>query len=77
MLNALLICYLFGSVWFLLFNQSNITSIWKVLTICVLPFVIPDAIKLALAYILSVRLKFLTSDETNNKDIEKQKEIEE
>ena len=74
---GLLICYLFGSVWFLLFNQSNITSIWKVLTICVFPFVIPDAIKLALAYILSVRLKFLTSDETNNKDIEKQKEIEE
>ena len=74
---ALLICYLFGSIWFLLFNQSNITSIWKVLTICVFPFVIPDAIKLALAYILSVRLKFLTSDETNNKDIDKKKEIEE
>ena len=68
---GLIICYLFGSVWFLLFNQSNITSIWKVLTICVFPFIIPDAAKLAIAYVLSIRLKFLTSDETNNKDIEK------
>ena len=71
---GLVICYIFGSIWFLMFNQSNITSIWKVLTICVLPFVIPDGIKLALAYILAKRLEFLTNDETNNKDIDKKKE---
>ena len=70
---GLLICYLFGSIWFLLFNQSNITSLWKVLTICVFPFIIPDGIKLALAYILAKRLKFLTTDDTNNKDIDKKK----
>ena len=68
---GLVICYIFGSVWFLFFNQSNITSIWKILTICVLPFIIPDGIKLILAYVLAIRLKFLTSDETNNKDIDK------
>ena len=67
---GLVICYLFGSIWFLLFNTSNIHSLWKVLTICVLPFIIPDGVKMALAYILSKRLKFLTSDETNNKDID-------
>ncbi|MBP5444830.1 MAG: biotin transporter BioY [Acholeplasmatales bacterium] len=73
---GLIICYTFGSIWFLFFNQSNITSIWKVLTICVLPFIIPDGVKLALAYILSLRLKFLTSDETNNKNIESKKNEE-
>ena len=71
---GLVICYIFGSIWFLMFNQSNITSIWKILTMCVLPFVIPDGIKLALAYILAKRLEFLTNDETNNKDIDKKKE---
>jgi len=67
---GLIICYLFGSIWFLLFNTSNIHSLWKVLTICVLPFIIPDAVKMVLAYIVSKRLKFLTSDETNNKDLD-------
>ena len=71
---GLIICYIFGSIWFLMFNQSNITSIWKVLTICVLPFIIPDGIKLALAYILSKRLIFLTNDDTNNKNLDKEEE---
>lgn len=70
---GLFICYLFGSIWFLIFNQSNITSLWKVLTICVLPFIIPDGIKMTLAYIVSLRLKFLTTDDSNNKDIDKKK----
>lgn len=73
---GLVICYIFGSIWFLLFNQSNITSLWKVLTICVFPFIIPDGIKLVLAFILAKRLKFLTTDDTNNKDIDKKDEIE-
>ena len=62
-----------------MFNTSGIHSFWKVLTICVLPFIIPDGIKLALAYILSKRLIFLTTDDTNNKNIEdkKKEEIEE
>ncbi len=78
---GLIICYLFGSIWFLMFNQSNITSLWKVLTICVFPFIIPDGIKLGLAYILANRLIFLTKDDTNNKNIEnksvEKEEIEE
>ena len=73
---GLVICYLFGSIWFLLFNQSNIHSLWKVLTICVFPFIIPDGIKLVLAYFIAKRLKFLTTDDTNNKDIDKKEEIE-
>ena len=73
---GLIICYLFGSIWFLLFNQSNITSLWKVLTICVFPFVLPDGVKLALAYILAKRLKFLTTDDSNNKDIDNKEKIE-
>ena len=75
---GLIICYIFGSVWFLMFNKSNITSMWKVLTICVFPFIAPDGIKLTLAYILSKRLIFLTTDDSNNKNIDKKnEEIEE
>ena len=59
---GLIICYIFGTIWFMLFNTSGIHSFWKILTICVLPFIIPDAIKMALAYLLSKRLKFLTED---------------
>jgi len=75
---GLVICYIFGSIWFLMFNQSGISSLWKVLTICVFPFIVPDGIKLALAYILAKRLTFLTTDDSNNKNIDsKKEEIEE
>ena len=61
-----------------MFNQSGISSLWKVLTICVFPFIVPDGIKLALAYILAKRLTFLTTDDSNNKNIDsKKEEIEE
>ena len=67
---GLIICYTFGTIWFMLFNTSGIHSFWKILTICVIPFIIPDAIKLVLAYLLSKRLEFLTKED--NSEIEEE-----
>ena len=76
---GLIICYTFGTIWFIMFNTSGIHSFLKVLTICVLPFIIPDGIKLILAYLLSRRLKFLTEDTKgpgDEDDIEEKNTIE-
>ena len=73
---GLIICYIFGTIWFIMFNTSGIKSIWKVLTICVLPFIIPDGIKLTLAYLLSRRLKFLTEEDEVIEDNEEKDTIQ-
>ena len=54
MLGAQLICYLCGCLWFSLYSGGGFAF---VLLRCVVPFLIPDAVKLALAYSLSRRLK--------------------
>lgn len=64
MLAGLMTCYGFGSVWFyMLYLQNGSTvSIALILSKCVLPFLLPDILKLALAYGLTCRLKrFLVS----------------
>ena len=71
---GLAICYLVGSIWFLVFNTSGINNIWKVLTICVIPFIIPDALKLVLAWFLHKRLIFLAQDLPVNKEEENDEE---
>ena len=49
-----LLCYCFGTAWYLaLYAQS---SLWSVLCICVLPYLLPDLVKLVLAWKLSGRL---------------------
>ena len=65
---GLIVCYFIGSLWFLFFNTSGITSIWKILTICVLPFIIPDILKMLLAYFLHKRLEFLLVDREVNEE---------
>ena len=52
---GLLLCYLFGTLWFSIY-KGNI-SFLSALSICVLPFIIPDLLKLSLAVILYKRLK--------------------
>lgn len=56
---ALAVCYCFGTVWFLLLYTSTKgpISLWTVLWSCVIPFLIPDGIKLALALLLRQRLR--------------------
>lgn len=56
MVTGLLVCYLFGSLWYAYFYAQG-TSFGEVLTLCVLPYVIPDILKLFLAYFLTQKLK--------------------
>ena len=59
LLIGLFLCYLFGTVWFIVvYTKANgAVGILAVLSWCVIPFIIPDLIKLLLAVILSKRLK--------------------
>ena len=55
---GLAVCYLFGSVWYLLLYTSTTgpVSIAVVLAQCVLPFILPDLVKLLLAMAVGQRL---------------------
>ncbi len=59
MVLGLCICYVFGTVWFMVVysGQTGAVPIETALTWCVLPYVIPDFIKIALALILSKRIR--------------------
>ena len=54
MAAGILVCYLFGTVWFILLTKSALLS---ALTTCVLPFLPGDCIKIALAVFLVFRLR--------------------
>ena len=56
---GLLLCYAFGTAWFMYVyaRDTGAIGLGSALTWCVLPFVIPDLIKLALAVILAGRLR--------------------
>ena len=54
---GLLVCYAFGTAWFLIvYTHTGAITLGVVLAKCVLPFLLPDAIKLALATLLRARL---------------------
>ena len=59
MLLGLLVCYAFGTVWFMVIyaRGGNEASLLTVFGWCVIPFIIPDLIKIALAYLVSGRIK--------------------
>ena len=52
-------CYLFGTLWFVYVYSSGGKEIGfgAALTLCVLPYLLPDAIKLLLAFVLARRVK--------------------
>ena len=54
MIAGLLACYILGTVWFMLVYSKNNGSIGLMQTLswCVIPFVIPDAVKIFFASIL-------------------------
>lgn len=56
---GLAFCYAFGTAWFMyLYTKANgAVTLGAVLSWCVIPFVIPDLVKLALAVVISARLK--------------------
>ena len=63
MLAGLLACYALGTGWFLLVYTRNTGTIglWAVLLKCVIPYIIPDLIKVGLALSLSGRLQAVLS----------------
>ena len=52
-------CYAFGTAWFVVYNNHNsadATTIGAALSMCVVPFIIPDLVKIAVATLLCKRL---------------------
>ena len=62
MLAGLIVCYIVGTAWFMVVYARNTgpIGIWSALLWCVIPFMIPDLLKLGLALWLSQRLKKIT-----------------
>lgn len=56
---GLIACYIFGTLWYILLFIKNGDSISFVsaLTICVLPFIIPDILKILLSVSISEKIK--------------------
>ncbi|MBR4576910.1 MAG: biotin transporter BioY [Clostridia bacterium] len=59
MILGLLLCYAFGTAWFMFVyaRQSGAIALGTALAWCVIPFLLPDLVKLALALQLSGRLR--------------------
>lgn len=58
MITGLIVCYAFGTAWFYFVyaKTGEGMGILKILSLCVFPFLIPDAVKMVLAVILVNRL---------------------
>ena len=57
LLAGMLVCYSFGTFWFTNIYTKESSSFLAAFSVCVLPFIIPDVVKLALAYTVSKRIK--------------------
>lgn len=59
MVIGLIVCYAFGTAWFMLVYMRNTGAVGLMTVIgwCVIPYIIPDAVKIALALILSNTLR--------------------
>ena len=59
MLAGLLVCYAFGTAWFMIvYTRGNgPVSLAVVLGWCVIPFIIPDLIKIAVALLIGSRIR--------------------
>lgn len=58
MAAGLVVCYAFGTAWFMYFytKTSGAIGIMSALSWCVIPFIIPDLIKIVLAIVLTKRV---------------------
>lgn len=68
-LVGLVVCYAFGTMWFMLFSGKD-ASLWQVLMWCVIPFIIPDLVKFAIALVVSKALKKLDENYDGIDDLE-------
>ena len=58
MMTGLVICYLFGSIWYYyMYTGGSTATVSFIVLKCVLPYLLPDAVKLLLAWHLSKKLK--------------------
>lgn len=59
MAAGLLVCYLIGTVWFyyVMHFRGTEYGFGRILSLCVVPFILPDLIKLGLAWFLALKLK--------------------
>lgn len=59
MILGLLVCYIFGTAWFMVVyaRSTGPVGLLTALGWCVFPFMIPDGVKITLAYVLSLRLR--------------------
>ena len=55
---GLIVCYAFGTFWFVeVYSRANgPISVAAALAMCVLPFILPDAVKISLALLITGRL---------------------
>lgn len=58
MVLGLVVCYALGTIWYMVVYAKRIGEIglWAVLGWCVVPFIIPDLLKIALALFISKRI---------------------
>ena len=56
---GLVVCYAFGTVWFMYVYTRNTgdVGIMAVLSWCVFPFILPDLLKMALAFVIAKRVE--------------------
>lgn len=59
MFLGLFVCYLFGTIWYMVVYSSvkGPVGVGTVLLACVIPFIIPDCIKILLAFFVTDRIK--------------------
>ena len=59
MIIGLIVCYAFGTAWFMIvYSRANgAVGLAAVLGWCVIPFIIPDLVKIIFAYVVSRKLK--------------------
>lgn len=54
---GLLGCYAFGTAWFVIVYSKTTVGFLEALGMCVFPFIIPDGLKIALAVVISSRVR--------------------
>ena len=59
MVVGLVVCYAMGTIWFMVVytRTTGAVGLGTVLGWCVIPFIIPDLVKIALAFVLSRRVR--------------------
>lgn len=59
MFLGIAVCYAFGTAWYVIYNNSNgadSVTVGAALSMCVVPFILPDIVKIAIATLLCKRL---------------------